>query len=1207
LYSCCVILFYDGSYEAFERTFNSLEAAKDFSRTLVILVLQDKLYNLDAGIFARLTTLPPNVKCVIGQPGIEATLAAVTTEITASGAGIAAFIDNGDTIGTHYLEYIGYFFEANGEKCRTVFTPVLKTDESSLPEAFRAAGAGGVTTITAIDDIPVSAKGAAVLTAAIAEISPDAAQGTRAFADLLAKVALTDTVKGMLTAVSYTSDAEKIEEISETQYDDLVKYCAEIFADTRAVPSIEILKIENHFTDIQFSGVYRYSAGNVSGDLKVQTAQEIADFKLTEITGNFEDRLFPSAEFSFKITPENGAAVVKFLQKRKRITDISVELSEPEFERYNNYKVTVAANELSAVKIAPRAFYKVSVIIPIYNGAEYLKEAFDSVREQTLGFFESIQVIMVNDGSTDGSGELCAAYAEKFPYNVTYLSQENTGVSGARNLGLTAACGKYVAFLDADDKLSPGFLAAGVKYLDSNKDKTDVAAFPIEYFSGKAERKAWLNFRFDKTAIIDLENDWNYSQFSVSSALIRRSALAGLRFNTDLRYSEDAEFMHRLLLKSMNYAVIKEPAYLYRENAGEDSATSNKVLREEWYRKNQIFGKELIKYSQELYGEITKYTQHLFIHSLVDNIVKIPAEVEADIDGSLKNIAEILKFIDDEIINAAQELNIWLKCYLLKLKYSESELKFTDFEPGFYIGGTLFAGLDTEIQVCQIKEAGNLLKLSGYYDLPWSDGIELTAEYNGEIYRAALTENSRRNVYFLGRTIHTGCVFNLEIPLNEAAAVEFFLKNEEEKWAVTLKFSENSGVDNLPGAFRAGKNFIISKNEEVNQLNIEAFGISALSAAIAKYLQQFSGDEQKAAKAVYDEYLRMYTLFGKSRIWLFMDDIMTAGFGAEQMFTYCSEKNDGIDKYFIIGKDTLDGYRLGQIGTVIEYGSSMHKMLYLFAEKIILSDIESDNYNPFIKENLVSVSGSLAKSDIVYIPREIGDMKNINALTKNLSLITVATDTEREYLTGSAYGFGSDVVVKTGLPKFDLLPEEHDYCILIMPNYQKMTENAYDFDFAASEYCKKISDLLCDERLLDASDEFEFEIDFAPHTDTYVQLADYEIDDDIEVIPPTRPRSALYADCALLITDSLAIFDYVYMKRPVIYYPFSDIETKFLDSEMPKFGATAENHEELVDLIIQFMREGCEMPPEYCERVDEFFGASDSANRKRIYTYLLGA
>jgi glycosyltransferase involved in cell wall biosynthesis len=1210
LFNCCTVLAYEGSYEAFERTFDSLKAAKGFTHTLVILVFPDKLYNLDAEIFARIHIFPPNVKCVIGAPTPEATLAAIAEEIAASGAPFAAFIDSGDTIGAHYLEYIGYFFEANGEKCRTVFTPVLKPGESDLPPEFREPGAGGLSKIGAFEDIPAGTKGAAITAAAIAEIGTDAAQGKRAFADLLAKTALADRVKGMLTTVSYTSDSAKIEEIPEAQYGGLVKYCAGIFEDLRSVPSIEILKIENYFTDIQISGIYSYGAGAAPGDLKVSGA-EIADFKVTEFARNFEDRLFPSAEFSFKITAKDGAAAVKFSQKRKRILDITLELSDPEFERFNNYKAALAGNELRVAKIAPRAFYKVSVIIPVFNGAEFLKEAFDSVREQTLGFFESIQVIFVNDGSNDGSGEICEEYAEKFPYNVTYLSQENAGVSAARNFGLTVACGKYVAFLDADDKFSPGYLAAGVKYLDSNKEKTDVAAFPIEYFGGKAERKASLNFRFNKTAIIDIENDWNYSQFSVSSALIRRSALVGLRFNTQLRYSEDAEFMHRLLLKSMNYAVIKEPAYLYRENGSEDSATSNKALREDWYRKNKIFGKELLEYSRELYGNVTKYTQYLFVHSLIDNIIaKIPEGVEADVDGSLESIAETLKSIDDEIINAAPELNKWLKCYLLKLKHGTSELKFTNFEPGFYIGGTLFEGLETEIHICQIKEAENLLKLSGYYDLPWSKGIELVAEFNGEIYKATLSESSGRSVYFLGRTVHEGCVFNFEIPINEASAVEFFLRNTEEKWAVTLKFSANSGFSNLPDAFSAGKNFIISKSAEINRLDIEAFGTAPLSGAIAKYLAQLSGDAKNAVKAVYDEYLRMYTLFGKSRIWLFMDNIMTAGFGAEEMFTYCNEKNDGIDKYFVIGKDTLDGYRLGQLGTVIDYGSSMHKMLYLFAEKIITSEIEQENYNPFIKENLTAVSGSLSKADIVYIPREIISVdasKTFNALTKNISLITVSTEAEREYLTGGDCGFSGETVVKTGLPKFDLMPEEHDYNILIMPNYQKITDSAYDFDFAASEYCKNLSDLLCDERLLDASDEFEFEIDFAPHTDTYVQLADYDIDDDVEVIPPTRPRAALFADCAVLITDSLAVFDYVYMKRPVIYFPFSDVETKFLGGEMPKFGATAENLDDLIDLIIGFMRDGCEMPPEYCERVDAFFGGVDRENRERIYARLLGA
>ena len=80
------------------------------------------------------------------------------------------------------------------------------------------------------------------------------------------------------------------------------------------------------------------------------------------------------------------------------------------------------------------ADYKFSVIIPVYNVEDYIKESLDSIVQQSIGF-DCIQVIIVDDGSTDNSGKICKEYAEKYD-NIDYILKENGGVSSARNLGI---------------------------------------------------------------------------------------------------------------------------------------------------------------------------------------------------------------------------------------------------------------------------------------------------------------------------------------------------------------------------------------------------------------------------------------------------------------------------------------------------------------------------------------------------------------------------------------------------------------------------------------------------------------------------------------------------------------------------------------------------------------------------------------------------
>ena len=96
----------------------------------------------------------------------------------------------------------------------------------------------------------------------------------------------------------------------------------------------------------------------------------------------------------------------------------------------------------------------ISVIVPVYNVADYLPKCIESILEQT---YPDIQIILVDDGSTDCSPKVCDRYAEK-DKRINVLHKENGGVSSARNEGIAIARGKYITFPDSDDKLSENVL-----------------------------------------------------------------------------------------------------------------------------------------------------------------------------------------------------------------------------------------------------------------------------------------------------------------------------------------------------------------------------------------------------------------------------------------------------------------------------------------------------------------------------------------------------------------------------------------------------------------------------------------------------------------------------------------------------------------------------------------------------------------------------
>ncbi|MEN9342193.1 MAG: hypothetical protein RIQ54_449, partial [Candidatus Parcubacteria bacterium] len=119
----------------------------------------------------------------------------------------------------------------------------------------------------------------------------------------------------------------------------------------------------------------------------------------------------------------------------------------------------------------------VSVIIPCFNGSEYIGEAVQSALNQT---YKNVEVIVVDDGSTDGTGEI-VKNIQKDHLNLKYIYQENGGISSARNAGIKSALGKYIALLDSDDIFLPKKLERQVQYLQKNP-QCDVVYCDIWHF-----------------------------------------------------------------------------------------------------------------------------------------------------------------------------------------------------------------------------------------------------------------------------------------------------------------------------------------------------------------------------------------------------------------------------------------------------------------------------------------------------------------------------------------------------------------------------------------------------------------------------------------------------------------------------------------------------------------------------------------------------
>ena len=123
--------------------------------------------------------------------------------------------------------------------------------------------------------------------------------------------------------------------------------------------------------------------------------------------------------------------------------------------------------------------YKVSVIIPVYNAEKELSSCCDSLLQQSFDKTK-MEVLLINDGSTDNSLSVCRDYEKAFSFFKVF-SQENKGVSCARNEGIKRAEGQYLLFLDGDDTLLPNTIEEVISFFDKNYERTDIVTYPLYY------------------------------------------------------------------------------------------------------------------------------------------------------------------------------------------------------------------------------------------------------------------------------------------------------------------------------------------------------------------------------------------------------------------------------------------------------------------------------------------------------------------------------------------------------------------------------------------------------------------------------------------------------------------------------------------------------------------------------------------------------
>lgn len=246
---------------------------------------------------------------------------------------------------------------------------------------------------------------------------------------------------------------------------------------------------------------------------------------------------------------------------------------------------------------------KVSIIIPVYNKQKYLKKSIQSILEQT---YDNFELIIVNDGSTDNSSEICHDF-QKTDQRVRVIDIENNGVSNARNVGISNANGDYIQFIDADDYTANNMLENLVNI--ANIYNPDVIVNGIEKINEKNESVGKILPTFDGMTDIDkfMENFAKVQKQTgiygyVHNKFIRKSIIDNnnLLFDKDIWLAEDLDFCLDLYRNISSIYFCKDIYYYYLQEAENSSTTSNK--KHDYLQQGEIIlkEKEMLDYKNAL-------------------------------------------------------------------------------------------------------------------------------------------------------------------------------------------------------------------------------------------------------------------------------------------------------------------------------------------------------------------------------------------------------------------------------------------------------------------------------------------------------------------------------------------------------------------------------------------------------------------------------
>ena len=871
--------------------------------------------------------------------------------------------------------------------------------------------------------------------------------------------------------------------------------------------------------------------------------------------------------------------------------------------------------------------YTASVIVPVYNVSDYLEMCVDSLVNQTIDK-EKMEILLINDGSTDNSLDICRDYEEKYPF-IKVFSKENEGLSATRNYGIERAQGKYLFFIDSDDYFSEETVESVTDFFDTVYDQVDLVTYFEQPYTDEAHLPSHFRFKYflKNSGVYSLENFPYILQMRIN-VCVKNLGEDNYLFDTTPEFrQEDQEYNNRVLMPKMKIGYCDRGCYFYNKS-NENSIVATKFNAINLFERSMDYLEKLMSYFDET--EIPKYFQAVLFHDLkwkLEHDILFPYHYdEEEFEFAMSRIRGVLERIDNDTIVNYPGIRESSMIYWLAQKETANLIPYVKNRKLMLIsdGSVVYKSTKLDIVVNRVQplDNGNLL-FRCYTATPIYNFIDEEPEIyvleNGSNEVRLSSYPSKYGYLEYKERVLNYYAFEYEVDVNKIKNFRFYVKYNGFEIVTRYGFTKKSVFNNAIKLYKVafGNSVVELRNTEFYVNSITDEERDELEIAHSYGYCERESDAELRVKAI--EYRK-----GRN-IWLYNDLYTVEKDNAYYQFINDFDKDDGVERYYVYSREYKDIEHLftdEQKKRLVKYGSDAHKLLYLSANVILTSYYGRSPISPFEDEEEEAPYYEIEHFKVIYLQHGVLHASlyvQNSAENARADKIIISSEFEKQNYMNNYY-YREDMLVPTAMARYDHIDrtQKPKGRILFAPSWRNylspnINPSKWQTDINTmkkSSYFKNICAFLENEELANKLEESGIILELKLHP---------IIADDVESIFNFKTKNIIKAernvnisDYDMFITDfSSFLFDYACLERPMMYFvpdytEFTGGLGHYRSLDLPfeeGLGKFTKSSDEAAKIVIETIDSGFKTEEPYKTRMAEFFYPLDNCC-ERLYKYI---